>query len=282
MKNSAAAISGLLCLAAVAAGSSRAQDLDDAWAQSHAIIASAGKPRSPVEFVAVEGGTFAMGIDDGRSVVNDARPVHEVALKTFELSATLVTVEQYAECVIDGACTQPGTGDGCNWGRASRRRHPINCVDWDQANQFAAFKGARLPSEAEFEYAATSGGKSGKYPWGDEDPTCDRAVMSGENGFGCGANGTMPVCSKPAGNTASGLCDMTGNVWEWMQDAYRDSYAGAPADGRAFEAAGSNRSLRGGSFSSSEPGRLRASSRGFEGPGFRFDSIGFRLARSSP
>lgn len=102
----------------------------------------------------------------------------------------------------------------CNSDKPGRQLHPVNCVDWEQANQYAKFKGARLPSDAEYEYAATSGGKNQKYPWGNEDETCDKAVMSGKGDYGCGSEATMPVCSKPAGNTAKGLCDMVGNVWQ--------------------------------------------------------------------
>ncbi len=280
---------GLLCLVAVSAGPSWGQSLDDAWSQAREISASAapriilagyvvgidpsGKPSKPVEFVTLAGGKFTMGTNDGGNGFTDAEPIHEVAIKTFAISDTLVTVEQYAECVIKGGCTEPGTGSYCNWGVAGRQRHPINCVDWDQANQFAKFKGARLPSESEYEYAATSGGKNQKYPWGNEDATRDRAVMSG--------NGTMPVCSKPAGNTAQGLCDMSGNVWEWVQDKYQGSYAGAPTDGSAFEGPGDYRVIRGGSCFITDAGNLRADVRGDFDPDSRRGGIGFRLARSS-
>jgi iron(II)-dependent oxidoreductase len=234
---------------------------------------SAGQPGVPVEWVSINGGKFTMGTDDGSDLFKAAKPIHQVAIKTFDMSKTLVTVEQYAECVIKGGCMEPGTGEYCNWGVAGRQRHPINCVDWNQANQYAKFKGARLPSEAEYEYAATSGGKNQKYPWGNDDATSDKAVMSGDS--------TMPVCSKPAGNTSQGLCDMVGNVWELVEDVYQSSYVGAPTDGSAFEGAGSLRVVRGGSFFSSFAGYLRADRRSGVDPGNRDGDIGFRLARSS-
>lgn len=209
----------------------------------------------------------------------DAKPVHEVSIKTFQMAKTAVTVAQYAECVIKGACTEPAAGEYCNWGKPGRGSHPVNCVDWNQAQAYAKFKGARLPSEAEFEYAATSGGKNQKYPWGNDEPTCDKAVMRGNGGYGCGTNSTMPVCSKPKGNTAQGLCDMSGNVWQWVQDKYQDSYKGAPIDGSAFEGAGSARVIRGGSFVSDVASYLRADSRSGGGPGFRGNGVGFRLVR---
>ena len=230
-----------------------------------------GTPSKPVEYITINGGEFPMGTDSGEKGFEDAKPIHEVSIKTFGMSKTAVTVEQYAECVIKGGCTDPATGAYCNWGKTGRQFHPVNCVDWNQAQAYAKFKGARLPSEAEFEYAATSGGKNQKYPWGNEEPTSELAVFH--------TNGTMPVCSKPKGNTAHGLCDMSGNVWQRMQDKYQDSYEGASVDGSAVEGAGSARVVRGGSFNIGGARYLRADGRNYYGPGGRRGSIGFRLVR---
>ena len=225
-----------------------------------------------------------MGTDSVEKDFESAKPVHEVVIKTFDMSKTAVTVEQYAECVRKDKCSKPGTGNYCNWGVEGRQLHPINCVDWDQANQYArfignqpGFKGARLPSESEWEYAATSGGKNQKYPWGNDEPTCDKAVMNGNGGLGCGKSSTLPVCSKTAGNTEQGLCDMTGNVWQWVQDKYQDSYKGAPFDGSAFNAGFYYRVLRGGSFRSDDTSSMRADFRNYSGKSH--DASGFRLAR---
>jgi len=239
----------------------------------------AGKPSKPVEFVPIDGGNFTMGTDNG---AENATPIHEVTIKAFDISDTLVTVEQYEECVIKGKCEAAATGYYCNWGQKDRRRHPINCVNWKDANDFAAFKGARLPSEAEYEYAATSKGKNQPYPWGKDEATCEKAVMHGNGGYGCGSDGTMPVCSKPKGNTEQGLCDMVGNVWQWVGDTWHASYAGAPTDESAWQDAGSLRVLRGGSFLTEVAGHLRADHRSFDVPEYRVSSIGFRLARSRP
>ncbi|MDQ7773960.1 MAG: formylglycine-generating enzyme family protein [Elusimicrobiales bacterium] len=237
---------------------------------------------APIEWVYIDGGRFIMGARSVEYGFEDAGPAREVAIKSFYMSKTDVTVAQYAECVAQGACTEPGTGDYCNWGKPGRGNHPLNCVDWSQASEYAGFKGARLPSESEWEYAATSGGRAQKYPWGNDTPTCDRVVMntngSGLDGLGCGSRSTLPVCSKPAGNTAHGLCDMAGNVWQWVQDKYQDSYKGAPADGSAFEGAGSERVIRGGSFGTSDPRTLRAAYRSSTAPVTRHDTVGFRLA----
>ena len=111
----------------------------------------------------------------------------------------------------------------------------MNCLDWQQAVDFCAWAGGRLPSEAEWEYAARSGGPSSsyKYPWGNDAATCTYAVMD-DGGYGCGTGRTWSVCSKPAGNTSQGLCDMSGNVWEWVEDWYHGDYTGAPTDGSAW------------------------------------------------
>lgn len=303
-KRIGAAIVGFLCLAVTAIHAADGdQDLsmelfkassDEAQAQKEKIRSAgyvvdndpqAGKPSKPVEFVLIDGGKFTMGTDNG---AKDATPIHEVTIEPFYISATLVTVEQYLECVIEGKCEVPGTGGFCNWGKKDRRRHPINCVKWDDANDFAAFKGARLPSEAEYEYAATSKGKNQPYPWGKDTATCEKAVMYGKGDHGCSSLGTMPVCSKPKGNTEQGLCDMVGNVNQWVGDTWHDSYAGAPADGSSWQDGGYYRVQRGGSFMIGVAGMLRADHRSYDEPGVlrnvdlgdRYEDTGFRLARS--
>ncbi|MBP8970659.1 formylglycine-generating enzyme family protein, partial [Myxococcota bacterium] len=230
-----------------------------------------------IEWVRITGGNFDMGSNDGDS---KEKPIHRVTVPTFEMSKTQVTVDQYIACVEAEACTDPNTEDNCNWIKSDRGSHPVNCVDWDQAQDFARWVGGRLPSEAEWEYAARSGGRDWKYPWGDEDATCERAVIR-EGGYGCGRDSTWPVCSKPSGNTTHGLCDMAGNVWEWVQDWYHSSYSGAPTDGSAWESpTGSGRVHRGGSWYGSAES-VRAANRSTNVPRNRNDNSGFRLARDA-
>jgi formylglycine-generating enzyme required for sulfatase activity len=101
-----------------------------------------------------------------------------------------------------------------------------------------------------------------------------------DGGDGCGRDSTWPVCSKPSGNTTHGLCDMAGNVWEWVQDWYHDSYDGAPTDGSAWETpTGSYRVFRGGSWLG-DARSVRAAIRNLNLPGYRPGRVGFRLARS--
>ncbi len=236
-------------------------------------------PSDGIKWVRIAGGTFLMGSDDGGS---DEKPVHSVTVPTFKMTKTEVTVDQYRACVDEGDCTAPNTGEYCNWDKPDRGSHPVNCVDWDQAQAFAIWAGGRLPSEAEWEYAARSGGQDWKYPWGDEEATCARAVMIDSMDAGCGRDSTWPVCSKPSGNTTDGLCDMAGNVYEWVQDGYRDSYDGAPTDGSAWESpTASARVSRGGSWAR-YAGYLRAAKRDFVVSNMRVSGLGFRLARSVP
>ncbi len=243
-----------------------------------AALAACGASGPRPEWVRLPGGKFTMGAAAGGKRFDNARPVREVTVREFELSRTPVTVAQYAECVAAGACAEPGTDDFCNWGIKGREDHPVNCVDWHQAAAYAAYAGARLPSEAEWEYAARSGGLEREHPWGNEAPDCSRTVMSA-GAHGCGSGGTLAVCSKPAGDTAQGLCDMAGNVWEWLQDNYADSYAGAPSDGAAFEGEGFVKVLRGGAFNLATPEPFRVYYRNGGGRGDRYGYIGFRLAR---
>ena len=238
-------------------------------------------PDIGIEWVRIVGGSFSMGSNDGDS---DETPVHRVTVPTFEMSKTEVTVDQYRACVDAGFCLAAGTSTKyrhCNWDKSDRGSHPINCVDWNQAQDFANWAGGRLPSEAEWEYAARSGGRDWKYPWGDQEASCERVVMDGGSGEGCGRNITWPVCWRTRGNTTDGLCDMAGNVWEWVQDLYHSSYDGAPTDGSARESpAGSSRVRRGGSWRDSAGG-VRAAIRGNDSPTQREHmGLGFRLARS--
>ena len=251
-----------------------------------------GRGRAGIEWVTISGGEFKMGSGSGDG---DERPVHRVRVGTFEMAKTEVTFAQYRECVEAGACTSAHVSDGtCYLGvktggveqgklpaSLQRDNQPVVCIDWEQARSFSEWIGGRLPSEAEWEYAARSAGKDWKYPWGDAVATCKLAVMYGGGpNWGCGRDISWPVCSKTAGNTAQGLCDMAGNVWEWTQDWYHGSYDGAPSDGSAWESpAGSFRVFRGVSWFV-VAGLLRAAIRGIGVPGLRYRLLGLRPVRS--
>jgi len=180
----------------------------------------------------------------------------------IEFTRSEVTVSQYRACVKAGKCGAPISRGDCNWGQAGREAHPVNCVDWNQATMFCGWAGGRLPTEEEWEAEASAGGKR-HYPWGEEEVNCERAIWRQEVP-GCRKDGTWPVCSKPAGNSVSGLCDMSGNVWEWTSSSE-----------------GSARVLRGGSWLDDNPVKLRASYRYRGDPAYRGGGYGFRCGRSA-
>ncbi len=147
------------------------------------------------------------------------------------------------------------------------------CIRGTCEDLLVSMTGGRLPSEAEWEYAARSGGRDMTYPWGDDSPTCSLANYSG-----C-EDKTWTVCTAAAGNTSQGLCDMAGNALEWVQDWYHDDYSGAPSDGSAWESPpGDHRVLRGGSWFSNAD-NLRSSIRFWGDPSRRDSYLGFRCAR---
>lgn len=260
---------------------SRLCDIIDKGTRFRSIFMAAEEARRKVEeerarrlfkenfqWVTIPGGNFLMGSGNGRV---DEEPRHNVAVRTFQMAKSEVTNGQYRACVQVGQCTPRIKDLGWDDG-------PVFGVDWDQAKTFCERAGGRLPSEAEWEYAARSAGKDWEYPWGDEKATCARAVVK-NGGDGCGRDWTWPACSKPAGNTAQGLCDMAGNVFEWTQDWYHRSYAGAPTDGSAWLVpAGSYRVIRGGSWFS-DVGEARSAFRDGLVPADRGDGVGFRCAR---
>ena len=189
------------------------------------------------------------------------------------------TLSQYEACVKAGQCDAKhhktkSNSKYCNWGHSGRGDHPMNCVDWYGADAFCKWAGGRLPTEDEW-YAEASNGGSREYAWGDERPSCERCIMddgsttgsAGNKTLGCGEDHTWPVCSKPSGKSVSGLCDVTGNVWEWTSSWYDSDSA--------------KRVLRGGSWYYGYPETLRASARFRYDPGVRHFSLGFRCVRSS-
>ncbi|MFC1654224.1 formylglycine-generating enzyme family protein [Myxococcota bacterium] len=235
---------------------------------------------SALLWIEILGGSFMMGSENGD---DDERPVHRVDVPTFEMTKTEVTVEQYKACVDASVCTVPDeypANPYCNWGKPDRLDHPMNCVNWNQAGAFCRWSGVRLPTEAQWEYAARSGGEDIEYPWGDETATCQYTVMD-EGGDGCGMDRTWAVCGKTAGNTAHGLCDMSGNVYEWVRDQYHDSYVGAPTDGSAWEDLWfGDRVSRGNCFKCSGSNGLRTSFRAFfSNPPTVAEIMGIRCAR---
>jgi formylglycine-generating enzyme required for sulfatase activity len=264
------------------------------------------------EMVAIASGRFNMGSpasEDERS--SDEEPVHPVEVAAFALGKTEVTRGQFAEFVKN---TKYSTGDKCwmlkggkfeersgrNWrdlGFLQNDKHPVACINWNDAKAYAKWlsrktgKRYRLPTEAEWEYAARGNTVTARY-WGNTpDEACayaNAADKTAEVQIHGAPFWVLHNCTdgfaytSPAGSFKAnqfGLKDMLGNVWEWTEDSFHDSYTDAPVDGSAWQGDGKKRVLRGGSWNNS-PSRVRSAKRGRDKPTSRFSNIGFRLARS--
>jgi formylglycine-generating enzyme required for sulfatase activity len=254
---------------------------------------------APLEMVEVAGGEFWMGEDAagaaeyerecGRYVsdknlcktwANWATPRHRVTVKTFAMGKYEVTQRQWK-------AVMGGLPEGMNDLGAEFKGDdlPVVRVSWDDVQVFLKKlgKGYRLPSEAEWEYAARADSTTA-FAFG---PTISPAVVNynGKYPHGQAAEGEyrqrpVRVGSFPANKW--GLFDMHGNVWEWCEDQWHDSYSGAPSDGRAWvdiSATGSNRVNRGGSWNDYAVG-CRSAFRDGNSPGIRDDYLGFRLVRT--
>ncbi len=202
-------------------------------------------------WVTIAGGTYTMGDNEH---ANES-PEHTVTVPSFQITKTEITLELYKYCVTAGACSEPSNNDDkCTWKYESSDDnedgdYPINCVDWNQAKDFCEWAGGRLPTEAEWEFAARSRGQDKFYPWGDEVPSCEFAIIRDSGTHYC-KDAPQNVCSKEAGNTEQGLCDMAGNVQEWTADWWYAGYDNTPTDGSAMTGSqyDTSRSVRGGSF----------------------------------
>ena len=242
-------------------------------------VAGAAQPAAG-RMVEVPAGEFFMGCNAevDTECFSDEKPGRAVLLNAYRIDVHEVTVSEYAACVEDGQCTRPDTGDQCNWSQIGRDAFPVNCVDWNQAAAYCRWVGKRLPTEAEWEKAAR-GTDGRKFPWGNEAVSCSLVVWGdGIHADGCGKKRAWPVCSKPAGDSPYGLCDMAGNVGEWVQDAYNDDYYDGGNNINPICTSGAERSFRGGSWNLDHARWLRAADRARANPTNRTDSVGFRCA----
>jgi formylglycine-generating enzyme required for sulfatase activity len=241
-------------------------------------------PVQPV-MVRVEGGEFDMGTDPRIDVdaEKSEQPRHSVMIKPFFLGQYEVSFAQYAAFATATNRELPNDHD---WGRA---RRPVINVSWEDAVAYAKWlsqqtgKAYRLPTEAEWEYAARAGSTT-KYSWGNE---IDQDGEVWANCDGCGSQWdnkqSAPVGSYEA--NAFGLYDMAGNVWEWTQDCWHDDYRYAPSDGTAWlerdKGDCQRRVIRGGGWFD-EPRYLRSADRTWSRPVTRYGNLGFRLAMDLP
>jgi formylglycine-generating enzyme required for sulfatase activity len=234
-------------------------------------------PRAPevagtISMVTIPGGEFVMGTESSAGFQN-GYPPRVVRISAFRLGATEVTFDQY-----DAFARATGRGLPADeqWGRGSR---PVIHVGWSDIHAFIEWLNAgsgrrfRLPSEAEWEYAARAGSDR-LYPWGDR---IDHALVNNSVDEGTDRWAyTAPVGQFPP--NAFGLHDMLGNVWEFVQDCRYATYDGAPEDGSArLDGPCDSRIVRGGSWGSTSRG-VQPAARGAASEYFESMDLGFRLA----
>jgi len=294
----------------VAASSARAS------APAAPVVSAAPPPKEcPATMARIEGGKFFMGSDD-KDADADERPAHQVTLASYCIDYREVTAAEYKACSDVGECKRapvdvewkdihPNEKKAfsplCNVrapGEAERGQHPINCVDWDMASTFCLAKKTRLPTEAEWEFAAR-GPDGRRYPWGDEAPDKTRMNACGKeclawgakNGVEMGFRGkgmyadddgfptTAPVGSFPEGKSRYGLLDVVGNVWEWTSD-WDGRYQADPQVDPMGPKTGDRRIVRGGAFNGAMPSWVRPSQRYSDYPGTHSHAYGFRCAKT--
>jgi eukaryotic-like serine/threonine-protein kinase len=289
-----------------------------ASAPSTAPITSATAPKMecPKGMIAIAGGEYFMGSDE-KDALPMEKPPHKVKLSPYCLDELEVTVADYKACSDKGSCRRAGKENVwpgikaaqqkiydplCNINDlANKSKHPINCVDWDQAREFCEARSARLPTEAEWEFAAR--GSDGRiYPWGDDPPSaqllnaCGKECVAwakkhpdpeglptemyaADDGFPT----TAPVGSFPKGKSQSGVQDMVGNVWEWVADWHAEydpaSKSTMMSDPKGPEK-GTERVIRGGAWNGSYKEWVRPSFRYKAAPSARSYGYGFRCAKN--
>ena len=248
--------------------------------------------------IEIKGGTFQMGSNDESS---DEKPIHRVTLNDFAIGKYEVTFEQFAAFINDKnyktdadkeGWSYVWTGsiyekkNGVNWkcdvaGKVRPQdeyKHPVIHVSWNDATAYCQWlssktnKKYRLPTEAEWEYAARGGNQSKGYKYSGSNTIGDVAWYSANSG-----SKTHPVGTKGANEL--GIYDMSGNVWEWCSDWYDENYyKNSAAQNPKGAQSGSLRVLRSGSWNYSDSG-CRSSNRLWGEPDYRYYTFGFRLAR---
>ncbi|HKN19336.1 MAG TPA: SUMF1/EgtB/PvdO family nonheme iron enzyme [Dissulfurispiraceae bacterium] len=248
------------------------EDQPETMTSASSMPAKTGGEASAVnmEFAMVKGGCYGMGDSFGDGYA-DERPVHEVCVNDFFIGKYDVTQGQWKEIMGDNPSQFNRCGDNC----------PVENISWNDTQEFIKKlkqrigKNFRLPTEAEWEYAARSRGEKDKWAGTSIEPELGEYAWFDLNSGGM----THPVGKKrPNG---AGLYDMSGNVWEWCQDLYDENYYGnSPKNNPAGPDSGTNRVLRGGSWFNGA-GYTRSAKRLSIVPDYRDSNDGFRLVRTN-
>ena len=259
------------------------------------------RPADGMTMVSVPAGTFHMGstdieIEDAISLCREHYPVcnqwyydreaprHAVSLDGFWIDQTEITNAHFLQCVQEGACVKPSTctkGDP-TFSLPELSDHPVVCADWSQAQAYCEWAGARLPTEAEWEYAFR-GAAGSIYPWGDSfvgtklnycDKNCEQPHA--DTRYDDAYPRTAPVAGFPEGISWCGALGMSGNVSEWVADWFA-AYSPEVASNPAGPPSGDQKMVKGCSWFFS-PTYCRGSARASVRPEIRFDYLGFRCA----
>lgn len=236
--------------------------------------------------VFVPAGDFQMGCDPGHNAGfpncdqnSNEYPLHTVYLSSYFIDVAEVTNAQYSACVVAGVCPLPAYLSSYTrptyYNNPDFANFPVIYVTWNNAHDYCAWVGKRLPTEAEWEKAARGPLDTRPFPWGDGSPACTQANISGCLGD------TGQVASYPGGISPYGTLDMTGNVAEWVNDWYSGSYyQSSPYSNPTGPATGTNRGIRGGGWGNSAY-FTRITYRYFGTPDNWGNYIGFRCALSA-
>ncbi len=255
-------------------------------------LGQAGDPRLHQDnWITIPAGKFLMGAQKqdpskpnyDSDAFEEELPVHEVHLDAYRIGRYPVTVAECRKFVEDDGYSNERWWRAGGFGAAKEPRdwdeqlqhpnRPVVNVSWYEAAAYCAWKGVRLPTEAEWERAAR-GTVARKYPWGNEEPDTERANYDAGN-----VGHATPVGLYPRGATPEGIDDMAGNVWEWVADSYgKDYYGKSPSANPKGPESGEVRVLRGGAWVDN-PWYLRAALRFRYQPEVWFDFIGFRCVR---
>ncbi len=240
---------------------------------------------SSVEMVKVPAGFFWMGCNE--EVTSNCEyeyetPQLKVYLDEFYIDKYEVTASQYEKCVEACVCEPIHTTSYCNFKASGKGNHPINCINWYQADTYCRWAGKKLPTEAQWEKAARGGCElydycehlTPIYPWGNVGSGCEYAVFSS-----CEGTGTRPVGSLEAGKSPYGCYDMSGNVSEWVNDwwGYYD-YSESPSINPQGPDSSWAKVMRGGGWNNSMVDSYSRYNRELEST---HGSEGFRCAKSS-